>query len=182
MSTKDITIAAIFAGLISISAYVVIPLSIIPFSLQVFSVSLTAISLPKKQAMLAIVTYILIGLIGVPVFAGGRGGPQVILSLTFGFIIGFIPMVYIINTLFNKLPKNKLWIAFVCGSLALYAVALPILYLNLTFYVGKTIKISTLLLSYWIAFIPTDLISLGLSYIVYLRMPKSIIKNKKAGN
>ncbi len=170
MKTKDLTLAALFAGFISISSYIVIPLPVVPFSLQVFAVSLTAICLTRKQALFAILTYTLVGLIGLPVFAGGRGGFQVILSPSFGFILGFIPMVFIINTLFHKLPKGKRWLAFIAGSLSLYAVALPILYFNLKLNTGTVLPLSKLLVTYWLIFLPTDCLSMGLSYLVQTKI------------
>ncbi|QIK69590.1 biotin transporter BioY [Erysipelothrix sp. HDW6C] len=169
MTIKDLTLSALFACFIAIGALITIPIPVIPFTLQVFALSLTAVLLTRKQAFFAVITYILMGLLGLPIFSGGRGGLEIVASPTFGFILGFIPMVLVINTLFHKISKP---IAFLCGSLVLYAIALPILYFNLKFNAGVTLPLSKLVVSYWLMFLPTDFISMGLSYLVAKRMPK----------
>lgn len=169
MKAKDLARAAMFTVFIALCSYIKIPLPVIPFTLQVFAVSLCALCLSRLQAFLAISLYVLIGLLGIPVFAGGVSGPQVILMPSFGFILGFIPMTLIINTLYHKLPRSLSYLAFIAGSLSLYIIALPVLYFNLKILAGITLPLSKLLLSYWLFFIPTDILSMFLSYQVQNR-------------
>lgn len=174
MKTRDLTIAALFTVFIVICSYIKISLPYVPFTLQVFAISFTALTLSRKQAVMAVGTYFLLGFIGIPVFAGGQVGPQVVFSPTFGFLIGFIPMVYIINTLFNKFSPNRKWLGLVVGELVLYSIALPILYLNLKYHKGIVLPPSKLFVSYFLMFLPTDSLSMAISYFINSKLPKQI--------
>ncbi|CAM4170407.1 biotin transporter BioY [Erysipelothrix inopinata] len=174
MKAKDLSLAALFACFIAISAFIKIPLPVIPFTLQVFAICLTALTLTFQQTFFAILIYILLGLIGLPVFAGGMSGIQVFMSPTFGFILGFIPMALTLNTLYNRLPKKQKWLAFIASEIVLYAIALPILYFNVKMNSGVSIPLSKLFVAYWFTFIPTDTISMLLSVWVKERFLSGI--------
>lgn len=172
MNVKDLALSSMFSVFIIIGSMIKIPIPIVPFTLQVLAICLSALLLTRKQAVMAVLIYILMGLIGLPVFAGGMSGPQIFMSPTFGFILGFIPMVYIINTLFHVLPSNKRFFAFIAGELILYTFALPILYFNLKTYHQITLPISKLFISYCFMFVPTDALSMFLSNLIASRMPQ----------
>lgn len=178
MNVKDLALSSLFSVFIIIGSMIKIPVPFVPFTLQVLAICLSALLLTRKQAVMAVLIYIIMGLIGLPVFAGGMSGPNIVMSPTFGFILGFIPMVYIINTLYHKLPKNHRFLAFVAGETILYTLALPILYFNLKTYHGIALPISKLFISYCFMFIPTDVLSMTLSAFIASRMPEHI-KNKK---
>ena len=90
MKTKDMTTGAIFVALISIGSKIAIPLDMLGmrFTLQWLFVLLCALIMEKKS-VLVLVVYLLIGLIGLPVFARG-GGIWYIMKPTFGFLLGFL--------------------------------------------------------------------------------------------
>lgn len=98
MKTKDLTKCAILLALIAIGSKIRIPLDMIGmnFTLQWFFVLLSALILTKKQALLTVGTYLLLGLIGLPVFAKG-GGFWYLSKPTFGFLLGFLVSVCIIH-------------------------------------------------------------------------------------
>ncbi len=87
--TYDMVYIAVFAVLMAICSWISIPMSV-PFTLQTFGVFLAVGVLGGKRGTLAIVVYVLLGAIGIPVFAGFTGGIGIILSNTGGYIIGFI--------------------------------------------------------------------------------------------
>ncbi len=62
----------------------------IPFTLQTFAVLLVLFTIGGKRGTIAIVVYILLGLVGVPVFAGFKSGPAALVGPTGGFIVGFV--------------------------------------------------------------------------------------------
>lgn len=99
ISVYDLTRISLLTALIAVSSYIVIPLpfSPVPVTGQTLAIMLCALLLTPKQASLTLVVYLLIGVSGVPVFAGGASGPGVILGPTGGFIIGFIPMAFFIS-------------------------------------------------------------------------------------
>ena len=87
--TRDIVYMSVFTAMISICSWISIPASI-PFTLQTMGVFTTVGLLGGKRGTLTILTYILLGAIGVPVFAGLTGGVSVLLGTTGGYIIGFL--------------------------------------------------------------------------------------------
>ena len=84
--TKDLAIMAFFAALTAICSQIQIPLPYIPINLALFSVHLCGILLGSKRAVLSQSVYLLLGLIGLPVFAGFKGGPGVLFGNTGGYI------------------------------------------------------------------------------------------------
>ncbi len=90
--SRDLAVCGLFAALITVGAFirVVIPAGAdtMNFTLQWFFVLLAGLLLGSRRAFLSVAAYLLIGLLGVPVFARG-GGPAYLLKPTFGFLLGF---------------------------------------------------------------------------------------------
>ena len=104
-----LTLSALFCTLIIIGSFIRIPMpNMMPMTLQTFFVLLTGLLLNVKASTLATITYIALGLIGLPIFSGG-GGIGYVLMPNFGFIIGFIVATVIISVITQKLQNRKLW-------------------------------------------------------------------------
>lgn len=108
VSTKYITYIAIFVSLIAVCSFISIPLQI-PITMQSFAIMLCGSLLGKKRGTIAVLIYILLGVIGLPVFAGFSSGIAVISGPPGGYIIGFIFMSFIIGLIIEKLG-NKTYI------------------------------------------------------------------------
>ncbi|MBA9026157.1 biotin transporter BioY [Peribacillus huizhouensis] len=93
MKNTTIAFAALFAALTAIGAFIKIPIPFIPFTLQILSVYLAGALLGPKLGSLSQLCYVLIGLVGLPIFTEG-GGPSYLLKPTFGYLIGFILGAY----------------------------------------------------------------------------------------
>lgn len=78
---------ALCTALLTICAYITVP-AVIPFTLQSFGVALTLLLLGKRGAV-AVLLYLALGITGLPVFAGFRGGIGVLFSITGGYLLGF---------------------------------------------------------------------------------------------
>lgn len=89
ITTQDIVHISIFAVLIALCSWISIP-TVVPFTLQTMGVFTTVGVLGGKKGTLSVLIYILLGTIGVPVFAGFTGGIHSILGLSGGYIIGFL--------------------------------------------------------------------------------------------
>ena len=89
MRVKDMTLIALFAGLIALCSWLSIPAAV-PFTMQTFGIFVAVGLLGGRRGTLAVVLYILLGAIGLPVFAGFGAGIGVIFSAVGGYIIGFI--------------------------------------------------------------------------------------------
>jgi biotin transport system substrate-specific component len=97
------TLCAMFAALFAVSAWISIP-AVVPFTLQTFAMFLAA-DLLKLKSLISALCYIALGAVGLPVFAGFKGGFSALSSPTGGYIIGFIPMILIAG-LAAKYIKN----------------------------------------------------------------------------
>jgi biotin transport system substrate-specific component len=89
LRTRRLATAALLAALLAASAWITVPLPSVPLTLQVFVVVLIALILPPGWAAASVGTYLLLGAIGVPVYAGPRGGLGVLAGPTGGFLLGF---------------------------------------------------------------------------------------------
>ena len=89
MSTRNAAYIAMMAVILCVCSWLTIPFTV-PFTMQTFAVYCALLLLGGKRGLLAIGLYILLGLVGLPVFSGFRGGPGHLLGLTGGYIIGFL--------------------------------------------------------------------------------------------
>lgn len=87
--TVDLAYVALFAVLIAVCAWISIPLTV-PFTLQTFAVFAALGILGGRRGTFAVVVYILLGVVGLPVFSGFQGGAGVLLGTTGGYILGFL--------------------------------------------------------------------------------------------
>ena len=90
---RSITQIAICVAIMCILAQISIPISLIPITFQIFAVALCGYIMGLKKSIVAITVYILLGIVGAPVFAGFNGGFYVLLSYTGGFLWGFLPCI-----------------------------------------------------------------------------------------
>ena len=93
-SARDMAYIAMSTALISVCAWVSVP-SAVPFTMQTFAVFLAAGVLGSRRALAAVSLYVLLGAIGLPVFAGMQGGLGVLVGATGGYISGFLPATFI---------------------------------------------------------------------------------------
>lgn len=138
MSTKELTLAALFAALAAVAAIIGrIGVGIVPFSLVPFVVMLTGLILKPRAAALSMTLYLFLGLIGLPIFSSPPyGGIAYITKPTFGFLLGYIFSAYTISKLNQS--KNSIF-AILIGLMVLYLIGLSYLWFNLNFIMGTTI-------------------------------------------
>lgn len=160
LTTSKITYCAVFTALITIGAFIQIPVPYMDyFTLQFFFVLLAGILLGSKLGGLAVLLYVIIGLIGLPVFASG-GGLAYILRPSFGYLLGFIVGAYLTGlicekTTFSTIKKYTLAISI--GLLATYVIGLSYKYFILNYYVGTPISWKLVLLSCFPLDLPGDI-------------------------
>lgn len=105
----ELVFAAMFAAVISVLSQFTIPLGAIPLTLQTFAVGFAVTLLGKKTGTISVGVYLLLGLIGLPVFAGGSAGFGVLFGPTGGFLIGFLFNAFVTGWLIEKRPFNFTW-------------------------------------------------------------------------
>ena len=120
--TYDMVYIAVFAVLMAICSWISIPTAV-PFTLQTFGVFLAIGVLGGRRGSLAVLVYILLGVIGVPVFAGFTGGIGILLRNTGGYIVGFLFSALVMWAMEMLLGK-KTWVlalSMVIGLVVCYA-------------------------------------------------------------
>lgn len=151
-----------FTALIAIGAKVYIPHVPVPFTLQTLFVILTGAFLGWRSGIISVVSYLLLGAVGIPVFAGTAAGLPVLVGTTAGYLMGFVLAAGIVGSVIN-VNDSFLWtvlsmsvgfvIIFACGAF----------YLNVVFIHNWGISITQgfLIFSYW------DLIKLTAAVSIY---------------
>lgn len=92
-STQHLVLVAVFAAVLAVLSQITFPLpSGIPVTLQTFAVALCGFVLGSKMGFAATGVYLLMGTVGLPVFAGFVGGPGILMGVTGGFLWGFLAM------------------------------------------------------------------------------------------
>lgn len=147
LSLRGMVYAAMFGAATAIGAYIVIPLPLVPITMQTFFVSLAAALLGGTLGALSQVVYVLLGVIGLPVFAGGKAGFGVLMGPTGGYLAGFIVGAYIIGRLIEiKRKPGFLWMvsAMLIGHVALYALGVAQLMFVAKLTLGKAFAVGVI--------------------------------------
>ena len=86
--TRSLVYCALFTALIAVGAFIKIPIPVVPFTLQYLFTMLAGILLGSRLGSLSVLAYMILGLIGLPIFSEG-GGIGYVFKPSFGYIIGF---------------------------------------------------------------------------------------------
>lgn len=104
-SLRGLVYASMLGAATAAGAYIIVPLPPVPVTLQTLFMALAAVLLGARLAALSQVVYVLLGLIGLPVFAGGKAGLGVLLGPTGGYLIGFIAGAYVTGFLVERMQR-----------------------------------------------------------------------------
>ena len=160
--TKNMALIAVMTAVICILGPLSIPIGPVPISLGTLALYLTVYILGMKRSVIATVIYILIGLVGVPVFSGFSAGPAKLAGPTGGYIIGYIPMVIIAGLFVDRYFKNYLLsiIGMVLATAVLYIIGTAWLAYSAGMTPGAAIAAGVL------PFIPLDLVKIVIAAFV----------------
>ncbi len=124
--TRNLALVALFAALTAIGAWIQIPIAPVPFTFQVLFVLLAGVVLGPWQGALSQIIYILLGLVGLPVFAGGTSGLGILFGPTGGYLFGFILGAYLIGklTVVFKQTFLTVLISMVSGIIVIYLLGM----------------------------------------------------------
>lgn len=157
--TKDITLIALFTSLITVGAFIKVPIPVVPFTLQYLFTMLAGLLLGAKRGSLSVLCYVLLGLLGLPIFAQG-GGIAYVLNPTFGYLIGFCIGTYVTGLIARKvtLTIKRLLLANFAGLAIVYLCGMIYYWAICTFYIGNSIGIWTLVLYCFLLAVPGDIL------------------------
>ena len=124
IETRDMVFIALFAAILAAVAPFSVDIGPVPLTLATLAIYLMAIVLGSKRAVLVVLIYILLGGFGLPVFSRFQGGFHVIAGMTGGFLIGYIPLAFVVGFFADKLGGNigACALGIVIGTVLLYTV------------------------------------------------------------
>ncbi len=178
MRLKDLAVTGIFTAFIVLCSWVNISNGAVPFTLQLLAVYLIATVLEARNANLCLAIYIIVGAVGVPVFAGFTGGVSHILGSTGGFIVSFLtitPIYTLIMLPFKNQKKHRS----LCKFLACF-VGLVVCYVIgvawAKYISGSTASLSRLLEVCVLPFIVPDIIKILCAIFISNRIKKFVYR------
>lgn len=137
-NVKPMIYAALFAAITAIGALIEIPIPVVPLTLQVFFVLLAGLVLGSRWAGTGMAVYLLLGIIGFPVFSGGSSGIGTILGPTGGYLIGFVPAAFVTGRITELFGRSAP--AAVCAMIAGLAIIYLLGILQLSIVAGLTVR------------------------------------------
>ena len=146
MKTKDLVLSALFIALITLGTFIRIPAGSDVYTLQFLFTLLAGLVLGEKLGTFAVGAYVLMGLIGIPVFASG-GGLGYLFQPTFGYLVGFIIQAWFCGKFSRSLTeinfKNLLKVN-LGGMMIVYLIGMSWLYIVSNFVIDAPLTFGTL--------------------------------------
>lgn len=167
MKTKQLILTSLFAALTGVGALITIPLpfSPVPITLQLFFTLLSGLVLGCQFGALSQIVYLLLGGIGLPIFAGGSGGFQALIGPTAGYLWGFVLAAFVVGLFAERGRSFGMDVfAVIAGLLIIYIPGTLVLAKVAGISLSKAMPLGVL------PFIPGDLIKAGVAVIVNLRV------------
>ncbi|MEG0133890.1 MAG: biotin transporter BioY [Clostridium sp.] len=172
LTIKEISFIGIFTALTVIGAFINIPIPVVPFTLQFLFTTLAGLLLGGRLGAISIGVYIVLGLIGLPVFAQG-GGIGYIFTPTFGYIIGFCIGAYVTGKIANQVSRpsyKRLLAATFAGLFIVYLCGMAYYYVISNFYLNSPIGLWPLFLYCFILAVPGDILLCFLAAFISKRI------------
>lgn len=165
-NTKNMVLAALFAALTAIGAFLQIPLGFTSITLQFLFTALAGILLGAKWGAISQAVYVLLGLVGLPVFTQG-GGLSYVFKPSFGFLLGLIPCAAVIGALAGDRGEPKRVIpACLAGLAVLYLIGVPYMGVILNAYMGRGLSVGAIVKSGMLVYLPGDAVKIAVAAIV----------------
>ena len=168
-SLRRMVYASMFGALTAVGSFMVIPLQPVPITLQTLFTGLAGVLLGAYTGALSQIVYVLLGIIGLPVFAGGKAGIGTLLGPSGGYIIGFIVAAFVIGKITEvKRAAGMAWIvmALIAGTLVIYLLGTLQLALVAHFSLIKAVLVGV------VPFIAGDLLKIVTSAWLALKLRK----------
>lgn len=168
--TQRIVLAALFAALMAVCSQIQIPLPMVPINLALFAVHLCGALLGAKWGALSISAYVLLGLVGAPVYAGFASGPAALFGKTGGYILGYILSAFLVGLLSRRIgfTFKGLCLSMLVGVVACYAFG------TVWFMAVTGLNLMTSLAYCVIPFLPGDAVKIALAALLALRLKKPL--------
>lgn len=171
-SVRDLSYISLFATLIAVSGYINIPLplSTVPVTAQTLAVMLAGGLLPPAHAAAAVLVFLMMGAVGIPVFAGGTAGLGIILGKTGGYLVGFLAGAVLISLIKGRRPGfMRLLAVYTAGGLFLVYIFGVLWLAQVTgMDIGKAVVFGA------IPFIPGDILKIIIAALLTLKLQSHV--------
>lgn len=170
MDTRKLLMAALFTAGIVVCSQLMIPLPMVPINLALLAVYLCGAVLSPAYSALAVGAYLLLGLIGLPVFAGLQGGPGALFGKTGGYLLGYFLCVVLIGLLRERHLHT------LGGRVLMFTLGLAVCYLFGTVWFMTVTGLSlaqSLAFCVW-PFLPGDAVKIGLAAVLVPRLRRAM--------
>lgn len=149
-----------FAVLITVGAYIKIPVPVVPFTLQLLFTTLAGLLLGSRLGAVSVILYIAMGLAGLPVFASG-GGLGYVLEPSFGYLVGFAAASWVTGRIAEKrqtASMKRLLLANYTGLAIVYLFGMAYYYAICNYVIHTPIGFWPLFLYCFLLAVPGDLV------------------------
>lgn len=180
MKTKDIVLIALFTALITVGAFLRVPIPVVAFSFQTMFVLLAGLLLGPYKSIISVLCYIILGLIGLPIFTAG-GGIFYVVHPNFGYLISFIVAAFVTGKIAwktNKPSYLRLLIACLVGLFIILSIGALYYWLISDFYIKEPIGAGVLFLNLFALLLPGDIAQCFLAALVAKRLYPILLKNR----
>jgi len=171
IDVKTMVLVALMAALCCVISPISVPIGAIPISLGVLAAYLCAFALGSKKGTLAFAIYLLLGLVGLPVFSGYAGGPAKLFGPTGGYLIGMIFLVLISGLFIDRFGIRKWYmqvIGMVLGLAVCYALG------TLWYMFQAKVTFAQGMATCVIPFLPVDAIKIALALLIGNTLRKAL--------
>jgi biotin transport system substrate-specific component len=159
--SNQLVLAGLFAALTAVGAFLKIPFPVVPLTLQSLFTVLAGVLLVPQYALLSQVTYLVIGLTGLPVFANG-GGLGYVMQPTFGYLLSLPIAAFVVSSMIENSPKTKsvfkIFVASLTGLLLILFLGSVWLYFSLKFTINSSLAFFPTVKSGALVFLPGTLV------------------------
>lgn len=172
-SVRDMALCALFAALLAVGAWITIP-GPVPFTMQTFVIFVALGVLGGRNGTIAIMLYLLLGAVGLPVFSGFNGGLGALLGVTGGYLVGFV-LTGLIYWLLTALLGQKAWVRLVAMALGLLLCYAAGTVWFLVVYIRNTgmITLGAVLVKCVVPFLLPDGCKLALAWLITARLNRA---------
>lgn len=169
---RMLTLCALFTALIAVGAFLRIPTPLIPITTQTMFVLMAGMLLGGQAGFASVCAYLILGLVGLPIFAAG-GGLTYVFQPTFGYLIGFALGALVTGQLAGSALRPS-YPRLICASLAglavIYVCGLLYWWALSTFYLGTGVALRVLLMNGFLLTLPSDLLTGALAIFLCRRI------------
>ncbi len=168
LSAADIAKCALFTSLMIVGAFVKIPFPFVPLTFQTAFAVLAGLLLGPKKGAISVGCYMLLGLIGIPVFTSGGGIGYVMLP-SFGYIIGFVAAAAVAGFSIKFCKRPAIYMLIALAAVAVNYIV-GIAYFIAVWQISGYENLASALITYNVLYIPKDVVLAAIAAIVAIKL------------